>query len=93
MEVHYTGCQHSTPFDLNGSTQFFSILQYTSVVIVVSCCLNSTISAFLSQKTVAVSFLAGRQRLFKLLRHIWHEEGTSKRGFYGNLTVLDSVLF
>jgi hypothetical protein len=34
----------------------------------VPCCMNSTISPpFLSQKTVAISFLAGIQRLFKLL--------------------------
>jgi hypothetical protein len=28
MEEHYTGCQHSTPFVLNGPTQDFSTSQY-----------------------------------------------------------------
>jgi hypothetical protein len=33
---------------------------------------NSTISTpFLSQKTVAISFLAGRQRLFKLFQLVY----------------------
>jgi hypothetical protein len=51
---------------------FISVSQYTSDVIAVSCYLNSTISTyFLSQKTVAVTYLAGRQRLFKLFRHVW----------------------
>jgi hypothetical protein len=46
--------------------------QYTSDVIVVHCCVISTISTpFLTQKTVAISFLAGRQRLFKLYRFVW----------------------
>jgi hypothetical protein len=59
MEEHYTGCQHSMPFVLNGLTHFFSVLQYTADVIVVPCCMNSTISTpFLCQKTVAISFLA-----------------------------------
>jgi hypothetical protein len=59
MEEHYTGCQHSTPFVLNGPTQFFcGILQYTGDILV-PCCMNSTISTpFLPQKTVAISFLA-----------------------------------
>jgi hypothetical protein len=59
MEEHYAGCQHSTPFVLNDPTQFFSVSQYTCDIIVVPCCMDSTISTpFLSQKTVAVSFLA-----------------------------------
>jgi hypothetical protein len=59
MEEHYTGCHHSTPFIRNDSTQFFGVSQYTSDVIVVPCCINSTISTlFLSQKSVANSFLA-----------------------------------
>jgi hypothetical protein len=45
----------------------FSVLKYASDVIVVPCCMNSIISApSLTQKTVAVSFLEGRQHLFKL---------------------------
>jgi hypothetical protein len=38
---------------------FFNVLQYTCEVIVVSYCMNSTIrTPFLSQKTVAINFLA-----------------------------------
>jgi hypothetical protein len=61
MEEHYTGCQHSTLFVLNGwhYAAFFSVLQYISDVAVVFCCMNSTISSpFLSQKTSSISFLA-----------------------------------
>jgi hypothetical protein len=43
-----------------GLMQFFSFEQYTSDVIVVCYCMSSTISTpFLSQKTDAISFLAG----------------------------------
>jgi hypothetical protein len=50
---------------------FFNVSQYTSDIIVVPCCMNSTISSpFQSQKTVTISFLAGR-RLFKLFRLVW----------------------
>jgi hypothetical protein len=35
IEKQYTGCQHSTPFVLNGPTQFFSVSQYISGVTVV----------------------------------------------------------
>jgi hypothetical protein len=39
---------------------FFSVLQYSSDITVVPCCINSTISTpFLSQETVAISFVAG----------------------------------
>jgi hypothetical protein len=38
---------------------FFSVSQHTSDVIMAPCCMNSAISThFLSQKTVAISFLA-----------------------------------
>jgi hypothetical protein len=51
---------------------FFSVLQYASGILVSPCCMNLTISTpFLSQKPVAVSFLAGRQHLFKLFWHVW----------------------
>jgi hypothetical protein len=51
-------------FFLHGPTQFFGVSQYTSDVIVVPCCINSTISTpFLSQKRVANSFLADIVRL------------------------------
>jgi hypothetical protein len=61
MEDHYTGCQHSTPFVLNGLRSSFSVMQYTSDVIVVPYCMNFTISTpFLSQKTVPISFLADK---------------------------------
>jgi hypothetical protein len=50
---------------------FISVLQSSSYVIMVPCYINSTISTpFLSQKTIAISFLASRQRLFKLLRFV-----------------------
>jgi hypothetical protein len=59
MGEHYTRCQHSTPFILNGPTQFFNVSQYTSVITVAPCCMNSTISTpSLSQRTHAISFLA-----------------------------------
>jgi hypothetical protein len=46
-------------------------LQYTSDVTVAPCCMNSTISTpFLSQKTVTISFPAGRQCLFKLSQFV-----------------------
>jgi hypothetical protein len=52
IEEHYTGCQYSMPFVLNGPLQFFGVLQHTSDVILVPCCMNSTISTpFPSQKT------------------------------------------
>jgi hypothetical protein len=44
MEGHYNGCQHSAPFVLNSLTQFLCVSQYTSEVIVVRYCMNSTIS-------------------------------------------------
>jgi hypothetical protein len=50
MEEHNTGCQHSTTFLLNGPTQFFSVSQYTSDVIVVRYCMN-----FHHQKSFSVS--------------------------------------
>jgi hypothetical protein len=68
MEEHCTGCQHSTPFVLNGHMQFFLVI-LISDVIMVSCCMNGTL--FLSQKTGAISFLAGRQHLFKLFQLVW----------------------
>jgi hypothetical protein len=46
------------PFVLNDHpTQFFSIAQYASDVIVAPCCLNSIITPFLSQKALAASLL------------------------------------
>jgi hypothetical protein len=60
MAEHYAGCQKPLVF-------IFSVSQCTSDVIVVPCCMNSTISTpVLAQKTVDNSFLARRQRLFKL---------------------------
>jgi hypothetical protein len=51
---------------------FSSVSQYTSDITVVPCCMNSTISTlFLSQKTGVISFLAGRQHLFKLFWLLW----------------------
>jgi hypothetical protein len=47
-------------------------LQYTSDIIVVTCCMNSTIRiSFLSQKAISISFLAGRQHLFQLFQHVF----------------------
>jgi hypothetical protein len=49
----------------------FGASQYTYNVIVVPSCINYTIStSLLSQKTDAISFLAGR-RLFELFRLVW----------------------
>jgi hypothetical protein len=48
-----------------------TVSQYTPAIAVVPCSINSTISTpFLSQKTVAISFLAGRH-LFKLFQLVW----------------------
>jgi hypothetical protein len=59
VEEHYTGCQHSTPFVPNGSSNYFNVSQYTSEVIVVLSCVNFTINnPFLPQKTVVIGFLA-----------------------------------
>jgi hypothetical protein len=49
--------EHSTLFVLNGPMLFFSVSQYTSEVIVAPCCMNSTVTPFLSQKTIVISFL------------------------------------
>jgi hypothetical protein len=56
----YSGYQHSTSFVRNSGPYavFSSVLQYASDVIVVPCCITFTISTpFLSQKTVAISFV------------------------------------
>jgi hypothetical protein len=60
MKEHYPGCHHSTPFVLNGPAQFFlCVLQYIYDIVVVPCCMNSTISTpFVPQKTVII-YLAG----------------------------------
>jgi hypothetical protein len=60
MEEHYTGWQTSTPFFLNEQPlAVCTVSQDNSDIIVIPCCMNSTISTpFLSQKTVAISFLA-----------------------------------
>jgi hypothetical protein len=71
MEKHCTGCQHSAPIFWMTLSSFF-VSQCTSHVTVVPCCIKSTISTpFLSQKSVATSFLSGRQRLFKLFLLVW----------------------
>jgi hypothetical protein len=58
-EEHYTGCQHSTPFVLNGPRSFLSVLQYTFDVFAVPYCMNFTVSTpILFQETVAISLLA-----------------------------------
>jgi hypothetical protein len=60
MKEHYTGCQHSTFFVLNGPMLlvFFGVSQYTSDVIVVPCCMNSSISNLSSpRKPLASAFL------------------------------------
>jgi hypothetical protein len=62
---------HSSLFwiTLNG---FISVSQYTSDIIVVPCYMDSAINTpFLSYKSVAISFLAGRQCLFKHFRLVW----------------------
>jgi hypothetical protein len=59
----YTRYPHSVPFLMNGPIQFLSGLHYMSYIIVALCCMNSTI---LFQKTVAISFLAGKRCLFEL---------------------------
>jgi hypothetical protein len=59
-------------FILMALHSFFTTLQYAYDVILVPCCVNSTISTpFLSQKTVAVRFMAFKQHLFKLLWVVW----------------------
>jgi hypothetical protein len=54
VEEHYTGCS-----EWSALRSFLSVPQYTSDVIVASCCINYTISTpFLPQKTVVISFLS-----------------------------------
>jgi hypothetical protein len=58
MEEHYTVCQHSMPCS-EWPYAVFSVSQYTCNIIMIPYCMNSTISTpFLSQKTVAIIFLA-----------------------------------
>jgi hypothetical protein len=58
-EKHYTGCQHSTPFVMYGPMQFLLLFHNTLDIIVVHCCMNSTISVpYSSQTTVVTSYLA-----------------------------------
>jgi hypothetical protein len=71
IEEHneYTGCQHSAPV-LNGRTQFFSVSQYTSDVIV------PLFNEFHHQHSFPVPEngcyqLSGRQCSFKRFRLIW----------------------
>jgi hypothetical protein len=60
MEEHYTDVNiHNFLFWMALHSFFCSVLQHTSDVTVVSCCMIPTIStSFLSQKTVSISFLA-----------------------------------
>jgi hypothetical protein len=57
VDEHYTECQHSDPFPLNGRPcAFINFSQYTSDV-KVRCCMNSTVStSFLSQKQLPSAF-------------------------------------
>jgi hypothetical protein len=63
VEENYTGCQHSTTIVLlNCLTQFVSVSQYVYNGIPVPLCMNpDNIIPILSQKTVPISFLVGRQ--------------------------------
>jgi hypothetical protein len=74
MEEYYTVCQHSAPFIVNGPTRLFSCFSQASRFWLYCASLLHefhTSTPFLSQKTVAISFLAGRQRLFKPFRLAW----------------------
>jgi hypothetical protein len=42
MDEHYTACQHSMPFVLNGPMQFFECFSIHCDIILVPCCMNST---------------------------------------------------
>jgi hypothetical protein len=65
---HYTRCHCSMPFVLDIYTLFFGVPQYTFNTILVPWGINFTINSLsLSQKTGAISFLIGRQCLFKLV--------------------------
>jgi hypothetical protein len=56
--LHRRSTFHSFYSEWSALRSFFSVLQYTSDVIVVPCFINCTMSAhFLSQRTVDVSFL------------------------------------
>jgi hypothetical protein len=51
---------------------FFGVSQYTFDIIMVPCCMNFTITTpFLSHKTVAIRFVAGRQCLIELFWLFW----------------------
>jgi hypothetical protein len=74
IEKHCAGYQRSMPFVLSGPIQFFLVLhtQYTFDIILFPCCMNSAIcTPFLSQKTVVISFLTGRQRCLNVFWPFW----------------------
>jgi hypothetical protein len=53
-------------YEWSAPNSHFNVSQYTSGIIVVSCCKKSIISTHsMSRKTVSISFLVDRQRLFK----------------------------
>jgi hypothetical protein len=59
MEEYYTGCQHSTPFVMNGPKQIL-VFRNTILMLLLSLFAGIPPSALLSchKKTVAISFLA-----------------------------------
>jgi hypothetical protein len=75
---------------------FLSVSHYNSDVIVVPCCMNSTISTpFLSQKTVAISFLVDNVclNIFALYMNVcastslWFQHSQMKPKFHHLLLV------
>jgi hypothetical protein len=73
MVEHYIRCQHSMPFSSWMALHcLFSVLQYTSDLIVVPCYMNFAINIpLLSQEMAAITFLASRQCLFRLFWLVW----------------------
>jgi hypothetical protein len=73
MEEHYTGCQQSTPFVLNGPTQFFLVFPNTFLTLLWSLVALIPPSALFScpVREKSCHQLSGTQRLFKPFLLVW----------------------
>jgi hypothetical protein len=76
MDEHFTGCQHSTPFVLNGSTQIFLLFHHTPLT-----SLWPLVARIPPSPPPLLSFpvpvnschlLSIRRRLFKLFLYAWY---------------------
>jgi hypothetical protein len=71
IEEHYTGCQHFTPFFLNGPMPFFFLVFCNTLVMLLwSHVVWIPPSAYFSVPENSCHQLSGRQRLFKLFQFV-----------------------